>query len=113
MNEDVVDLTNLRLVTDGDPDLERELFDEFITSSVDLVTELEAHCAGENSNEDWRKSAHALKGIAANLGASHLAEISKQGQEGAEKDLEWKVDLLGQIKQEREKVVAFLQAQSA
>jgi HPt (histidine-containing phosphotransfer) domain-containing protein len=108
MTELVVDLSNLREATDGDRELEQELFEEYITSSQELVSELDDLLAQSGDNESWRKAAHALKGISANLGANRLAEISKHAQDSHEDDNSVKHDLLSQIREEHKKVIDFL-----
>lgn len=113
MDERSVDLSNLRMATDGDKELEKELFDEFITSSAELIGTLEEHARSMNDNETWRSVSHALKGICANLGAANLADICKESQEACNAPLPDKQDILARIKQEHEKVVQFLQSESA
>lgn len=102
-----VDLTNLRAATDGDVELERELFDEYVSSSVGLIAQLEE----APDNESWRKAAHALKGISGNLGAMPLANLCKEGQEISDSTSPEKAALLAQIKEEHSKVLDFLSAQ--
>lgn len=79
MTEQHLDLSNLREALDGDKELEQELFEEFQQSSRELLVELEGLCDG--GNEEWRKAAHALKGISVNLGAFQLGEIAKDAQD--------------------------------
>lgn len=102
-----VNLTNLRELTDGDKDIEKELFQDFIDSSALLLADLEKFIS-EDAFEEWRKSAHGLKGISANLGAENLSHLSKTAQDSFEKDRTEKQQILTNLKQERDKVVAFL-----
>lgn len=76
----VVNLSNLREMTDGDRDLESTLFQEFFTSCEALIEQLKLSLATNNS-ENWRKAAHALKGASYNLGAQQLGDYCKQAQE--------------------------------
>lgn len=104
MDENIVDLTNLREATDGDQELEQELFQEFAESSTELITELE----NADSNDAWAKTSHALKGISINLGAGQLGAYCKIAQESAEESEETKSELLNKIKVEHKKVLEFL-----
>lgn len=106
-----IDLTILRKSIGGDVELERELFEEFISSSGELIGELERTSIDTSKGEEWRQAAHALKGISLNLGASLLGDLSKQAQEGCEKDAEFKKSLLEKIHEEQQKVVDFLNSQ--
>jgi len=111
MNDSLsVNLTNLREITDGDTELEAELFEEFRTSSSALMIELE-HNLQNDDYEPWRKTAHALKGIAANLGAGQLANLAKEGQENYKALVNVKQNLLNQIKSEYINVLRFLELQ--
>lgn len=91
-----LDLTNLREMTDGDKELEAHLFEEFFRSSEtlmkDLITAIET-----GDNEMWRKSAHALKGTAYNLGAQSLGDSCRTAQENLEKEDAAKHNMLNDI----------------
>ena len=75
-----VDLTNLREITDGDAEMEQELFKEFIRTSDSYVASLE-QTFDAGSSEEWRTTAHSFKGIALNLGANNLGELCKKAQD--------------------------------
>ena len=62
----------------------------------------------ENNNEEWRRNAHALKGIAFNLGAYDFAELAKKGQEECDCSKEEKKLLLDQLKKTHDDVVVYL-----
>ncbi|MCD8563387.1 MAG: Hpt domain-containing protein [Alphaproteobacteria bacterium] len=109
MIQNAVDLDNLRAATDGDKELEQELFEEFIHQAEILLQELEAFSGTETDNESWRKTAHAFKGIALNLGAEPLGVLCKIGQEECEAPPERKQEILRGIKSEYAKVHEFLQ----
>jgi HPt (histidine-containing phosphotransfer) domain-containing protein len=79
---DPVNLSNLRILIDSDPVLEQALIAEFYTSCDDCLAGL-TQSFEDDSNESWRQNAHALKGIAVNLGADRLGELAKNAQEGA------------------------------
>lgn len=104
-----VDLTNLREMTDGDHDLEMELFEEFYRSATQCIVNMENNCT-DGENEDWRAAAHALKGTAYNLGAEPLGGLCKVAQEkfaasGAEKQ-----EMLSGIKAEYAEVEKYLRS---
>lgn len=100
-----VDLTNLRSMTDGDKEMEKALFEEFFSSFKAGVAILQSSL--ENT-EAWRKEAHALKGVALNLGAMELGELCKKGQDEPNADAAAKESLLKTIQSEYERVERFL-----
>lgn len=106
---DVVNLTNLRNMTDGDVALEKELFDEFYRSFERGLALLHEYLK-KNSVEEWRKQSHALKGISINLGAEKLASLCKQSQEQFEAGDDAKHKLLEEIQAEYALVKPYLQA---
>ena len=108
---DPVDLQNLHDLTDGDREFEQELFDEFLSSSHQMVQTLKHHIVDQGDNEEWRSSAHALKGISYNLGAEKLGDLCKQAQESCDAEAKSKIELLDQIKSEYDRVVDFLNQQ--
>jgi histidine phosphotransfer protein HptB len=105
-----LDLTNLRNVTDSDAELERELFNEFIRSSNNLLENLHA-CLQEGGNEPWQKISHAFKGLSMNLGAKHLAELCRKSQDSWERPDSEKAELLNKIREEHIKVLQALQTE--
>jgi len=74
-----VNLANLREITGGDPEIEKELFQVFLDSAESCLSELAACCIPEAA-EKWRTQAHALKGISYNLGAEQLGDLCKKAQ---------------------------------
>jgi HPt (histidine-containing phosphotransfer) domain-containing protein len=59
-----------------------DLFEEFFTTSRDLVDEIAANQKSADFDA-LRKSSHTLKGAALNLGANVLASICKEGEVAA------------------------------
>ena len=108
MTNDSVDLTNLRELIQNDHEMEAALFDEFISSSNALMKELETYISCNDQNEEWRKAAHALKGIAINLGAERLGELAKDCQEQCDVPSQDKVELFKQLETEHGNVLEFL-----
>ena len=104
---DPVDLTNLRSMTDADRGMEKALFEEFFISFEAGINTLQTNI-GESASEAWRKEAHALKGIALNLGAEQLGALCKQAQEELHASAGDKDELLKKIRAEYEQVRQFL-----
>lgn len=103
-----VDLSNLREMTDGDTELEAELFQEFITSSQELLEELKSQYTTHGDNETWQKTAHALKGISINLGAMPLGDLAKDAQENYDHSYDYKHSLFQKIEAAHKDVLNFL-----
>ncbi len=83
--------------------MEAELFQLFLSSSVECVNGL--HEALANGNEKaWRDHAHAFKGISFNLGAAPLGEICKKAQDEFQSGADAKKAMLADMEAELEKV---------
>ncbi|MFA6280482.1 MAG: Hpt domain-containing protein [Bdellovibrionales bacterium] len=104
---DSVNLENLREMTGGDKDLEKELFDVFITSSDDCLNSLKANLDAGNE-ETWRTQAHAWKGMSLNLGAGTLGTLCAEAQMNHIAPQDEKEKLLAAIEAEYEKVKTYL-----
>ncbi len=103
-----VNLEWVRELTGGDADLEEALFQEFFTSTEQLLTQLTQ--ALESDNPDaWKSAAHALKGTAYNLGAQLMGDYCMTAQEDFGASREVKQPLLHSITQEYIKVKHFLE----
>lgn len=105
---EVVDLTNLRTMTDGDVEMERELFQEFFTSCESNILQL-AHSIRDKNLESWRAHAHAIKGVAYNLGATRLGDLCKHAQENPEQGSAEKLAALEEIQASYQAVKQFLE----
>lgn len=103
-----IDLTNLRTMTDGDKEMEQELFDIFYSSSEEAIRTLSANCVDGHS-ETWRTAAHAFKGSAYNVGAKILGNLCCQAQDNPSAAKSQKTALLDQMKSEYEAVKKCLQ----
>jgi HPt (histidine-containing phosphotransfer) domain-containing protein len=102
-----VDLTNLREMTGGDSDIEQMLFVEFCRSAQGCVQGL-TQFSNDPQTENWRKSAHAFKGIALNIGANQLSVLCKQAQDQHMADAAAKALMLQSIKCEYALVEEYL-----
>ncbi len=104
---DAVDLTNLRTITGGDDTVEHELFTIFLESSVECLTALQNNTNAGGSDE-WRRQAHAFKGISHALGATVLGDLCRDAQNCAPENLDEKARLAAAISAEHARVVAFV-----
>ena len=109
MTSPAVDLSNLREMTQGDVALEKELFSTFISESQLLIEGLIRSAGDPAAVEEWRRNAHACKGISRNLGADRLGDLCYEAQTKFEAGPEEKAALLQQIRAEYAEVIAFLQ----
>ena len=71
-----LDLDHLRRYTEGDEDLERQLFGMFFP---DADAHLQTMAAAE-TDEIWHRSAHGLKGAARGLGAWEIAGLAEEAE---------------------------------
>lgn len=102
-----VDLTNLRSMTDGDTEMEKELFSQFNDAFDIGIASLQENMA-DASAEIWRTTAHSLKGIAINLGANNLGNLCKYAQEQHTSNAESKSAILHNLRSEYACVKHFL-----
>ena len=73
----VMDLDHLRSFTDGDSQLERELASLFLSSAQLYVGRMREAL---ERGEPWSRTAHALKGASANLGARRLSHLARAAE---------------------------------
>lgn len=105
---DPVDLTNLRELTGGDVETEKELFEVFITSSEECLIGLKENITMDRADV-WHKHAHAWKGISFSLGAEKLGKLCYDAQEkGHILSESEKLDLIVALEDEYEQVRDFL-----
>lgn len=90
----VFDRARLDLITNGDPDLARELIDLLIGEATPLLDGLAAKIAAQDG-DSVRKDAHAVKGIAGNVGAIQLFEAARALELGATEGVGW--DEIGRL----------------
>jgi HPt (histidine-containing phosphotransfer) domain-containing protein len=104
---DPVNLSELREMTDGDSEMEKILFEEFFSSADVCLKALSESCV-DGDSESWRTKAHALKGMAVNLGAEQLGELCKQAQENHGVAATQKQEMFKGIQVEYQRVEDFL-----
>lgn len=79
-DEPVMDLAHLHEFTDGDPLLESELLELFL-SSAEVYLDRMGHAL--QSGQPWSAFAHALKGAGANLGARRVSALAQTAEHAA------------------------------
>lgn len=72
-----VDLDHLTGFTDGDPALESELAELYLSTAEVYLDQL---ARALEAGEAWRETAHALKGASNNLGARRVAELARRAE---------------------------------
>ena len=100
-----VDLTGLREMTDGDVELEKILFQEFMESAEKCLANM-----ADADSQNWQASAHAFKGISLTLGANKLGELCKLAQENSAAAAPQKQALFDAISHEYKQVKDYLQS---
>jgi two-component system, sensor histidine kinase and response regulator len=102
-----VDMEQLRLFTNDDPEEEKALIALFLEQAKAMISILQKS-TGADDHEAWRSAAHRLKGSSGNLGAMKLHSICKHAETNC-KDIEPKKnEMLAAIKEEALRVEQFL-----
>ena len=102
-----VDLSRLRQLTGGDSEVEKQLFELFINSAEESISNMENNCT-DGANKKWRDAAHALKGSSLNTGAQELSNTCCNAQERHDAPAKDKKDMLLAIKVSLDDVKDFL-----
>ncbi|MBU6234398.1 MAG: response regulator [Alphaproteobacteria bacterium] len=102
-----INIPHLESFTEGDPDVERDLFNIFIDQMGIGITSLEASI-GQHNHSDWHAAAHRFKGAAANLGAERLAALCYEAEQNPDLSEPQKKLLLSAISGEAEHVQNFI-----
>ncbi len=106
--EPAVDISQLRMFTDGDAEEEKALAEIFMQQADEMIKILESSTT-MNQAETWKSAAHRFKGSSGNLGAMRLYNICKKAEANYTDGEIAKVDMLSAIKQEVRNVNSFLQ----
>ena len=98
----MIDLTRLQSITEGDKATEKMLLTMFYDTTCRILSDLQNH------NGEWKKLVHELRGAAANLGLSLLAEACKEAEENPPKgpDREAFFEVISQTILELESLIA-------
>lgn len=95
---------------DGDEEIAREVAGAFLESSRELVTQLETAISGHDPDQ-VRLHAHSIKGAAANIGATAVADLASEIEHaGRDGDLATAEQHFPQMRQRIECVFAVLEA---
>jgi signal transduction histidine kinase/DNA-binding response OmpR family regulator len=109
INESVdspVDMEQLRMFTDGDPEEEKALAELFLEQAQDMISLLE-QSVGADKHDVWKSAAHRFKGSSGNLGAMLLHNLCKRAEAHFEDDVAQKQEMLAGIKTATEQVAVF------
>ncbi len=101
-----VDLDHLHMFSDGDAEEEYALLEIFFSQAKQNIEQL--HSCIEASGENWESLAHALKGSAANLGATTLSDYCLKAEQSPEASKSEQEEMLKHITEEIERVHLFL-----
>ena len=103
-----VDLTMLRTLTGGDPEIEKELMKTFVDQSDKNLETLKATGNTDGDNKPWMEAAHMLKGGSGSIGAEELRQLCAAAQlyKG---DAAGRLSLFGKIDKEYARVKEHLQ----
>ncbi len=101
-----VDLEQLRMFTDGDPEEEKALAALFLEQSQAMIKILQ-ESTGDDKKEAWKSAAHRFKGSSGNLGANKLQLLCKQAEAGFENNESQKLEMLTAIKEETKRIEVF------
>lgn len=77
-----VDMDYLEILTDGNPEEEKELFEIFTDQMDKSIKELEMSFVNQD-NHTWERIAHRMKGSSASLGANILSDACKKAEHDA------------------------------
>jgi HPt (histidine-containing phosphotransfer) domain-containing protein len=108
-----VDMQGLAQLIDGDTEFERELLDSFFTgmaqTSIDLQEQLRC-----DARQELMRTAHRLKGAAANIHAQALREISAELEaQAVTASPQQLTDCVARVRVEMQHTVHFLRSQRA
>lgn len=101
-----VDMEQLRLFTNGDPEEEKELANLFLEQSHGMIKILE-NSLSMDKKEEWKSAAHRFKGSSGNLGAMQLHALCKRAEAHFEDSEVQKQEMLAAIKAETNRVEVF------
>ena len=106
-----VDMEQLRMFTNDDPEEEKALFTFFIEQSQ-VIIELLQQNMNEADQEAWQSAAHRFKGSSGNLGAMRLHQLCKQAEENFAESAPKKMEMLTEIIEETARITKFFQTQA-
>lgn len=91
----LMDMSRLREITDGDPELESQLFQLYIETADRVISALVLHI--EDHSGQWAKLVHELKGASANMHIPTMLSLCREMEKMDEPKLRReKLEELGQ-----------------
>jgi CheY-like chemotaxis protein/HPt (histidine-containing phosphotransfer) domain-containing protein len=103
----LINLEHLQIFTDGDRDVENELFTLFFEQAQLTIERLKS-CLYTEMSAEWKSASHKLKGSAANLGAEPLAALCFDAEKAYTEDKNKKEKILDSICKSIEELRLFL-----
>jgi PAS domain S-box-containing protein len=105
-----VDMAEIRVFSDGDPEKERFLVKLFMEQATTVMATLNQQI--DDDVKAWGEAAHLLKGSAGSLGASELYALCARAQYGARETSETRQHLRQHIEQEIAAIRAYFAQQN-
>ncbi len=102
-----LDMEQIRMFTDGDPEEEKQLFDLFFTQADLSLTSLK-ESYDENDIMEWKNAAHKLKGSAANFGANDLRYACENAEKQYDVEQQEKEEMLHNITANLERLKSYV-----
>jgi len=109
VEETPVDMAQLRIFTDGDPEEGKALADLFLEQAQAMIAILQKS-TGAESHEAWKSAAHRFKGSSGNLGAMKLHHLCKRAETHFNDEEMKKLEMLAAIQAETLRVEIFFQS---
>ena len=103
-----LDMTNLRTMIDNDSAIECELIHAFHACYAASLRDLENGLT-QHDNVQWYNGAHAIKGIAVNIGAYRLGDLCLHAEQASDEKNSVKQSMLDAIQQNYLEVCQALQ----
>lgn len=104
-----IDMEQLRIFTDGDPEEEKALFKLFLEQALAMIGVLQ-QSTSQDKYDAWKSAAHRFKGSSGNLGAIKLHHLCKRAEVHFEDNEAKKLEMLAAIKAETSRVEEFFNA---
>lgn len=106
-HQNPIDLKHLRDITDGEKEVEREIFQLFLQNAEECLMLLSRHCEDQIS-KTWQDVSDELKGASASLGAFRLSKLCHQAESASQASLHEKKIIIEEISKEIRVIKHFL-----
>ena len=104
-----VDMSQLRMFTDGDPQEEKEIISLFLDQARTMLDALQ-NSMQPSANDAWKSAAHRLKGASGNLGAMKLHHLCNRAETHFDDDEAKKAEMLKNLWFELKRVETYFNA---